>query len=113
MIMLSRKIEDNISGVKPLDLIDIDVFRNGYGRQVFSFETKLKADFLSNGSALNGVFIRAPRVTRAGSGVETLAEHDGSPVLLSQGKILTSSFHTELEHSDRLLGYFLSKFVLG
>ena len=63
-----------------LGLVDVDVERNGYGRQVASFE----ADLALAGEAepLRGVFIRAPRVTDAGPEVEVLASHDGSPVLL-------------------------------
>ena len=88
-----------------LGLVDVDMERNGYGRQVASFE----ADLTLAGEAepLRGVFIRAPRVTEAGPGVEVLASHDGSPVLLRQGRFLVASFHPELTDDTRVHERFL------
>jgi 5'-phosphate synthase pdxT subunit len=88
-----------------LGLVDVDVERNGYGRQVASFE----ADLALAGEAepLRGVFIRAPRVTDAGPEVEVLASHDGSPVLLRQGRFLVASFHPELTADTRVHERFL------
>ena len=88
-----------------LGLVDVDVERNGYGRQVASFE----ADLTLAGEAepLCGVFIRAPRVTDAGPVVEVLASHDGSPVLLRQGRFLVASFHPELTSDTRVHERFL------
>ncbi|HUH15049.1 MAG TPA: pyridoxal 5'-phosphate synthase glutaminase subunit PdxT [Gaiellaceae bacterium] len=88
-----------------LGLVDVEVERNGYGRQVASFE----ADLALAGEAepLRGVFIRAPRVTDAGPEVEVLASHDGSPVLLRQGRFLVASFHPELTDDTRVHGRFL------
>jgi 5'-phosphate synthase pdxT subunit len=88
-----------------LGLVDVDVERNGYGRQVASFE----ADLALAGEAepLRGVFIRAPRVTEAGPDVEVLASHDGSPVLLRQGRFLIASFHPELTGDTRVHERFL------
>ena len=88
-----------------LGLVDVDVERNGYGRQVASFE----ADLALAGEAepLRGVFIRAPRVTDAGAEVEVLASHDGSPVLLRQGRFLVASFHPELTGDTRVHERFL------
>ena len=88
-----------------LGLVDVDVERNGYGRQVASFE----ADLALAGEAepLRGVFIRAPRVTEAGPDVEVLASHDGSPVLLRQGRFLVASFHPELTGDTRVHERFL------
>ena len=88
-----------------LGLVDVDVERNGYGRQVASFE----ADLVLAGHAepLRGVFIRAPRVTDAGPGVEVLASHEGSPVLLRQGRFLVASFHPELTGDTRVHERFL------
>src|SRR6266511_2272935 len=64
-----------------LRLLDVDVARNAYGRQVASFEADLD---LGDGTPLRGVFIRAPRVRRAGEDVEVLAALAGEPVLLRQ-----------------------------
>jgi len=85
--------------------VDIGVDRNAYGRQVASFE----ADFLLEDDArpLRGVFIRAPRVTDVGEGVEVLAELDSDPVLLRQGRFLVASFHPELTHDTRVHKRFL------
>ncbi len=88
-----------------LGLVDVDVQRNGYGRQLASFE----ADLALAGEAkpLRGVFIRAPRVIGAGPEVEVLASHDGSPVLLRQGRFLVASFHPELAGDMRIHERFL------
>ncbi len=88
-----------------LGLVDVDVERNGYGRQVASFEADL--DVEGDDEPLRGVFIRAPRVTDAGVDVEVLASHDGVPVLLRQGRFLVASFHPELTGDDRVHERFL------
>jgi 5'-phosphate synthase pdxT subunit len=82
-----------------LGLVDIDVDRNAYGRQVASFEADLP---LGDGEPLRGVFIRAPRVTDVGSDVEVLAKLDGEPVLLRDGRFLVASFHPELTDDTRV-----------
>jgi 5'-phosphate synthase pdxT subunit len=90
-----------------LDLIDLDVDRNAYGRQVASFEADLR---LGDGDRpLRGVFIRAPRVRAHGAEVEVLAEHDGEPVLLRQGRFLVASFHPELTEDTRVHELFLDQ----
>ncbi len=111
MIMLAKNIEDNLSDVEPFGLIDIDVVRNGYGRQVFSFTDEVEATLNGSPITLNATFIRAPRVTRAGSGVTILAHYRNSPVLVAQGRVMASSFHSELENDTRVLEYFLKQFV--
>ena len=88
-----------------LGLIDIDVDRNAYGRQVASFEADL--DLSGEDEPLRGVFIRAPRVTAWGPEVEVLAELDGEPVLLRDGRFLVASFHPELTDDTRVHGRFL------
>jgi pyridoxal 5'-phosphate synthase pdxT subunit len=96
MILLDRR---------HLGLADIAVARNAYGRQVASFETDL--DLADGDAPLRGVFIRAPRVVDAGPDVEVLAEHDGTPVLLRDGRILVASFHPELTEDTRVHELFL------
>jgi pyridoxal 5'-phosphate synthase pdxT subunit len=88
-----------------LGLVDIEVERNAYGRQVHSFEADLELE--GDPKPLRGVFIRAPRVTEAGPEVEVLAEHEGQPVLLRQGRLLVSSFHPELTDDARVHERFL------
>jgi pyridoxal 5'-phosphate synthase pdxT subunit len=88
-----------------LGLVDVEVARNAYGRQVSSFEADL--DLAGEDKPLRGVFIRAPRVTAAGEGVEVLAELDGEPVLLRQGRLLVATFHPELTDDTRVHELFL------
>jgi 5'-phosphate synthase pdxT subunit len=90
-----------------LDLIDLEVDRNAYGRQVASFEADLRLQ--GEEAPLLGVFIRAPRVRDHGPGVEVLAEHDGEPVLLRQGRLLVASFHPELTEDTRVHELFLDQ----
>jgi 5'-phosphate synthase pdxT subunit len=88
-----------------LGLLDVDVERNAYGRQVASFEADL--DLAGEREPLRGVFIRAPRVERVGGDVEVLAELDGEPVLLRQGRFLVATFHPELTDDTRVHRLFL------
>jgi 5'-phosphate synthase pdxT subunit len=90
-----------------LDLMDLDVDRNAYGRQVASFEADLR--LRDDDEPLRGVFIRAPRVRDLGDEVEVLAEHDGEPVLLRQGRFLVASFHPELTEDTRVHELFLDQ----
>ncbi len=113
MIMLAKHIEDNQAGVTPLGLLDIDVVRNGYGRQVFSFEEDIKATLGEHDVNLHATFIRAPRVTRCGERVRRLAEYRESPVLIAQQNIMACSFHTELDDDTTLLAHFLKNYLLS
>jgi pyridoxal 5'-phosphate synthase pdxT subunit len=88
-----------------LDLVDIAVDRNAYGRQVASFEADLALE--REEKPLRGVFIRAPRLREAGPGVEVLAELHGEPVLLREGRFLVASFHPELTDDTRVHERFL------
>jgi pyridoxal 5'-phosphate synthase pdxT subunit len=88
-----------------LGMIDLDVARNAYGRQVASFEADLELE--GDERPLRGVFIRAPRVSDAGPEVEVLAELDGEPVLLRDGRVLVASFHPELTGDTRVHQRFL------
>jgi 5'-phosphate synthase pdxT subunit len=88
-----------------LGLVDLEVERNAYGRQVASFEADLR--LAEEGKPLRGVFIRAPRVADAGPGVQGLAELDGEPVLLREGRFLVASFHPELTGDTRVHELFL------
>jgi 5'-phosphate synthase pdxT subunit len=88
-----------------LGAVDLEVDRNAYGRQVASFEADLA--FEDGGEPLRGVFIRAPRVLDAGPEVEVLAELDGEPVLLREGRFIVASFHPELTDDTRVHERFL------
>jgi 5'-phosphate synthase pdxT subunit len=77
------------------DLLDVDIERNAYGRQVDSFEAVLEPGY-------RGVFIRAPRIRRTGPGVEVLARREGEPVFVRQGTVFAATFHPELSGDDRI-----------
>jgi 5'-phosphate synthase pdxT subunit len=88
-----------------LGVLDLEVSRNAYGRQVASFEADLQ--LAGEDEPLRGIFIRAPRVIGAGRHVEVLAELDGEPVLLRDGRLLVASFHPELTGDTRVHERFL------
>jgi 5'-phosphate synthase pdxT subunit len=102
-ILLSRNILGPVNGQKSLGLIDIEISRNGYGRQLESFEAPLETR-LGN---LEGVFIRAPVIENVGEGVEVLATHDGKAVAVQQGKYVATTFHPELSGSTLFHEHFL------
>jgi 5'-phosphate synthase pdxT subunit len=88
-----------------LGLVDVEVSRNAYGRQVASFEADL--ELAGENEPLRGVFIRAPRVQETGDDVEVLAELEGEPVLLRDGRFIVASFHPELTDDARVHQLFL------
>ncbi len=124
LVLLAREILDGRNDQRSFGALDVVVRRNGFGRQLQSFESELKVGEVLGGEALPAVFIRAPMVVRAGSPVEVLAsierersaesvgderggdERGGevaiSPVLVRQGHVLASSFHPELTADRRL-----------
>jgi pyridoxal 5'-phosphate synthase pdxT subunit len=93
-----------------LGLIDLEVRRNAFGRQVASFETDL--DLPGETRPLRAVFIRAPWIEDVGPDVEVLAEVDGHPVLARQGRFLVAAFHPELTDDTRLHELFLEEVSL-
>jgi len=100
MILLADRIAD---GDEPVfALLDVEVRRNGYGRQLESFEADLELPAAGD-EPMHGVFIRAPRVVEVGPGVEVLArDPHGSPVAVRQGRVIASAFHPELTDDRRL-----------
>lgn len=104
MILLARELEGDRP--KPLGLLDIQVARNAFGRQIDSFEEDLKIPDLGNGS-FHAVFIRAPVVTKVGLDVSVLARlHDDTVVAVRQGGLLGTAFHPELSEDIRFHEYF-------
>jgi pyridoxal 5'-phosphate synthase pdxT subunit len=93
-----------------LGLIDLEVRRNAFGRQVASFETDL--DLPDDTRPLRAVFIRAPWIEDVGPDVEVLAEVEGHPVLARQGRFLVAAFHPELTDDTRLHELFLEEVSL-
>ena len=106
MILLSKCIADGRSDQRSFAALDIDVQRNGFGRQRDSFETEI--DVLGLDRAFHAVFIRAPRISRIGSEIETLATHGGEPVLVRSKTVMAASFHPELADDDRVHQLFLT-----
>ena len=106
MILLSKGIADGRPDQRSFAALDIDVQRNGFGRQLDSFETEI--DVLGLDRAFHAVFIRAPRISRIGSEIETLATHGGEPVLVRSKTVMAASFHPELADDDRVHQLFLT-----
>ena len=105
MILLARHVADGRPDQRSFAAIEIDVLRNGYGRQVDSFEADLDVTGLDE--PFHGVFIRAPVVEWVGDGVEVLGTVDGRPVLCRQGAVVVASFHPEMSGDGRIHGRFL------
>ena len=105
MILLARSVIGGRPDQRSFGVIDISVERNAYGRQVDSFEAELDVSGLDD--PFPAVFIRAPRICDLGPAVETLALHEGSPVLVRQGAVIAASFHPELTGDGRLHALFL------
>ena len=102
MILLASEVVDGRHDQKSFSAIDMAVRRNGYGRQVASFETDLAVAGLEGGP-VRAVFIRAPVVERVGPGVEVLARtSDGIPVVCREANATACSFHPELAGDARI-----------
>jgi len=104
MILLSNDVGRD----QPLlDLMDVKVERNAFGRQLESFETDLAVPSLG-AERFPAIFIRAPKIESVGEGVEVLAKlDDGTPVAARQGNMLVTAFHPELSNDLRFHRYFL------
>jgi 5'-phosphate synthase pdxT subunit len=99
---------DRVEGGEPLlSVVDIDVERNAYGRQVDSFEVDVDVEGVDH--PVRAVFIRAPIVREVGPDVRVLAELEGRPVVLEQGNRVVASFHPELVGETKLHEYVLRK----
>lgn len=94
VILLARHVTQPVQ--RSFGLVDISVQRNGFGRQLDSFEAR------ADDSDLPLVFIRAPRIVEVGAGVRVLARHQGEPVLVRQHNITCATFHPELTDDDRV-----------
>jgi 5'-phosphate synthase pdxT subunit len=101
-IVLSKGIAG--SGQPRLNLLDISIKRNDYGRQIDSFEAELDIEKLGK---FNGIFIRAPVIEKVNNGVQILSKFNSNPVLIQKGNILASTFHPELTDDKRVHEYFV------
>jgi 5'-phosphate synthase pdxT subunit len=100
MILLANKIVSHPEQ-ESLKVLDIAVSRNGYGRQVDSFEVELSIPILGE-MPFKAIFIRAPRITEVGREVEVLATYEETPVMVRSGNIFASSFHPEISNDTRI-----------
>jgi len=105
-IILAKKIIDGKDWQKSLGLIDIEVKRNAYGRQVNSFDTIINIPSL--GTVMRAVFIRAPEIVNIGPKVKELANFEELPVLVQENNVLVSTFHPELSSNPSVHRYFIS-----
>jgi len=105
LILLSSEIEDGRPDQRSFGRLDITVQRNGYGRQVESFETEITTTIAEE--PVHAVFIRAPRIVRIGDDVDVLAEARGDAVLVRSGNALGAAFHPELSNSNTIHRMFL------
>lgn len=97
-ILLARDVQNPAQ--RSLEVLDIVVQRNAYGRQIDS--SILTAETALPGGPLEMVFIRAPRIVQTGSAVEVLARRDEFPTLVRQGNVLAATFHPELSNDRRV-----------
>ena len=110
MIMLSKTANDRVVGKTDqplLDLLDIKLERNSFGRQKESFEANISMNSIDI-PKFNGVFIRAPSVSDTGSGVEVLAKFNDKIVAVKKGNMLGVAFHPELTEDVALHKYFIN-----
>ncbi|MEE8472523.1 MAG: pyridoxal 5'-phosphate synthase glutaminase subunit PdxT [Dehalococcoidia bacterium] len=109
LILLGKKARG--LSFDPLGVMDIEVRRNAFGRQVDSFESSLPIPVLGE-TPFPGVFIRAPMIEEVGEGVQILARLPEGPVVAArQGRLLVSAFHPELTRDLRFHAYFLNSMI--
>ena len=106
MIVVAKTLSDKKP--VPLGLMDIDVSRNAFGRQIDSFETTVSVTGIK-GEPIHAVFIRAPQILNMGPNVDILSTlENGTPVTVRENKILATSFHPELTEDTRMHELFVS-----
>ncbi|OAA30629.1 glutamine amidotransferase [Kosmotoga arenicorallina S304] len=109
LVLLAYEIE-NYPDQDSLKALPVRVERNGYGRQVDSFEVELEIPAIGANS-FNAVFIRAPIIVDWDKSVEVLSIYKNAPVLVRYGNILASSFHPELTDDVRIHRYFIDEVI--
>ena len=105
LILLAKRVLDARPDQVSCSVLDVTVRRNGYGRQIDSFEADIAITGLE--TPFTAVFIRAPIIEEVGSGVEILAMHDGAPVAVAAQNVIAASFHPELTSDVRFHELFL------
>jgi 5'-phosphate synthase pdxT subunit len=104
MVLLAKKVTG--AEIEPIGIIDIEIKRNAYGRQIESFESDLSIPVLGD-KAFHGVFIRAPIIQKLGSNVEVLCRVSNNTVAVKEGNVIACAFHPELTNDLRFHKYFL------
>lgn len=106
-ILVSKSVSNH--GVASFGLLDIDVQRNAYGRQIDSFVDQVSVSFNDSPQKIEGVFIRAPKITRIGNDVRLLAKHGDDVVMVENDAVIAATFHPELTPSSLVHQYFVDK----
>lgn len=101
-ILLSKSIVE--SEQPRLNLLDISIKRNDYGRQIDSFEADLDIEKIGK---FKGIFIRAPVIEKVNDGVKVLSKFNNKPILVQKNNVLASTFHPELTNDTRVHEYFV------
>lgn len=110
MIMLSKTADDHVVGKTDqplLDILDINLERNSFGRQKESFEADISIDPIGI-PKFNGIFIRAPSISDVGSGVEILSKFNERVVAVKKGNVIGTAFHPELTEDTSIHKYFIN-----
>ena len=110
MILLSKRVKDRVMGDMDqplLDMLDIKIERNTFGRQRDSFESEISMEKIGI-PKFHGVFIRAPSVVETGKNVDVISKFNEKIIAVKQGKILGTSFHPELTSDLSLHKYFIN-----
>ncbi len=108
LILLAKNIEG--SEQTRLGVLDVTVLRNAYGRQIDSFHSPVRTS-ISQIGIIDGVFIRAPKITALGEGVDVIATHRDEPVMVRQGSIVAATFHPELLPDAPLHRWFIQSLL--
>ena len=109
LITLSAKVTNN--SLETLGLIDIEVERNAYGRQIDSFVDSIQIPIFKEKPQFEGVFIRAPKILHLGRGVENLGYYGDEVVMARNNRVLVTTFHPELSRDERVHQYFIDSFL--
>jgi 5'-phosphate synthase pdxT subunit len=105
LILMAKEHSD--TRVDSLKLLDVAVTRNSWGRQIHSFTSPIEIHMNGHNDEFPAVFIRAPRIIRVGQNVEILAEFQGEPALVRQGRHIGATFHPELTTDTRIHDLFI------
>ena len=110
LILLSNQIDtDRVIG---FGAINIELKRNGFGRQLDSFSADIALEF-TNGNPFHALFIRAPRILNSGEDVISLATYEGETVMARNSNVLVTTFHPELTDSLAIHKYFINQLLLS